>query len=72
MNWCKMEKAAGEGSVRGRTGRVMVEAPGEEAWGSRGNDAQCEARTRECTGKIIRCSLEDGDFEADTARACVG
>jgi hypothetical protein len=67
-----MEKAAGEGSVRGSTGRLMLEPPGAEAWGNRGNDAQCEARTKECTGKIIRYSLEDGDFEADTARACVG
>jgi hypothetical protein len=72
MNWWRIEKAAGDGRVRGRTGMLRVDPACDEALGKRGSIAQCEARTRECTGKIMMCSLADGDFEPDTASACVG
>lgn len=66
-----MENAAGDGRLRGRTGRVRV---GEWGWceegGRRGNDAQLDARTSECTGNIVT-SLDD-DFDDDTASMCVG
>jgi len=72
MNWWRMEKAAGDGRDRGSTGMFTVVGPPGIALGSRGRVAQWDARTREWTGKIMRCSFPDGDFDADTASACVG
>ena len=72
MNWWRTEKAAGDGSARGRTGRLRV-FPDCDDGGSVGSEAQCEARTSECTGKISRVSLL-APFDAvdEMARACVG
>lgn len=72
MNWCKIWKAAGDGNDSGSTGMLIVDPDCAEAMGSLGRVAQCDARTRECTGKIMMGSLADGDLDPDTARACVG
>lgn len=66
-----MENAVGEGSARGRTGRLRLN-PEFADGGSLGREAQCDASTSECTGKIVTISFPDGDLEEETARACVG
>lgn len=72
MNWWRIEKAAGEGSERGSTGMLMEEPACDEACGTRGSVAQCEAKTKEWTGKIRMCSFPEADLEPDTASTCVG